>query len=233
MLRQKLGVRRRRQLPIAYRSLTGDDPLAQDLVGGGASTLRVGELTAARPRSHGSRARLFNGAEARYASSSGLRHPSLTMDEGSPAREPPIGRQRIVARPRLLRSSNDSVARIRIVVAPAGYGKTTLARQWLEDTPSGWCICHPGYADVAALAVGLQSAAGLVVAGSGGALLERLPVTRQADEEVDDLAGCWPRIWLVGRLDRGLSLMTTKRLLVRGRRSVSSKCSCSRPQSTC
>ena len=29
VLRQKLGVRRRRQLPIAYRTLTGDDPLAQ------------------------------------------------------------------------------------------------------------------------------------------------------------------------------------------------------------
>ena len=31
VLRQKLGVRHRRQLPIAYRSLTGDDPLAQGL----------------------------------------------------------------------------------------------------------------------------------------------------------------------------------------------------------
>jgi DNA-binding CsgD family transcriptional regulator len=31
VLRQKLGVRRRRQLPIAYRSLTGEDPLAQCL----------------------------------------------------------------------------------------------------------------------------------------------------------------------------------------------------------
>jgi len=31
VLRQKLGVSRRRQLPIAYRSLTGDDPLAQSL----------------------------------------------------------------------------------------------------------------------------------------------------------------------------------------------------------
>ena len=30
-LRQKLGVRRRRQLPIAYRILTGEDPLAQSL----------------------------------------------------------------------------------------------------------------------------------------------------------------------------------------------------------
>ena len=31
VLRQKLGVRRRRQLPIAYRTLTGDDPLSRSL----------------------------------------------------------------------------------------------------------------------------------------------------------------------------------------------------------
>jgi DNA-binding CsgD family transcriptional regulator len=31
VLRQKLGVRRRRQLPIAYRCVTGDDPLAHGL----------------------------------------------------------------------------------------------------------------------------------------------------------------------------------------------------------
>jgi ATP/maltotriose-dependent transcriptional regulator MalT len=31
VLRQKLGVPRRRQIPIAYRSLTGDDPLAGSL----------------------------------------------------------------------------------------------------------------------------------------------------------------------------------------------------------
>ena len=31
VLRQKLGVPRRRQIPIAYRSLTGDDPLAESL----------------------------------------------------------------------------------------------------------------------------------------------------------------------------------------------------------
>ena len=36
VLRQKLGVRRRRQLPIAYRSLTGEDPLAQSLDPGGS-----------------------------------------------------------------------------------------------------------------------------------------------------------------------------------------------------
>jgi ATP/maltotriose-dependent transcriptional regulator MalT len=31
VLRQKLGVARRRQIPSAYRSLTGDDPLAKSL----------------------------------------------------------------------------------------------------------------------------------------------------------------------------------------------------------
>jgi len=30
-LRQKLGVPRRRQIPAAYRAVTGDDPLAQGL----------------------------------------------------------------------------------------------------------------------------------------------------------------------------------------------------------
>jgi DNA-binding CsgD family transcriptional regulator len=31
VLRQKLGVLRRRQIPLAYRLLTGDDPLAKSL----------------------------------------------------------------------------------------------------------------------------------------------------------------------------------------------------------
>jgi ATP/maltotriose-dependent transcriptional regulator MalT len=31
VLRQKLGVARRRQIPVAYRLLTGDDPLSRSL----------------------------------------------------------------------------------------------------------------------------------------------------------------------------------------------------------
>jgi len=31
VLRQKLGVTRRRQIPVAYRSLTGTDPLSESL----------------------------------------------------------------------------------------------------------------------------------------------------------------------------------------------------------
>src|SRR5215203_2949989 len=36
VLRQKLGVSRRRQIPVAYRAMTGDDPLLRSL-GSGAS----------------------------------------------------------------------------------------------------------------------------------------------------------------------------------------------------
>jgi ATP/maltotriose-dependent transcriptional regulator MalT len=38
-LRQKLGVSRRRQIPAAYRLLTGDDPLSQ---GHGATSVKRG-----------------------------------------------------------------------------------------------------------------------------------------------------------------------------------------------
>jgi ATP/maltotriose-dependent transcriptional regulator MalT len=34
VLRQKLGVARRRQIPHAYRELTGEDPLSQSLASG-------------------------------------------------------------------------------------------------------------------------------------------------------------------------------------------------------
>jgi DNA-binding CsgD family transcriptional regulator len=33
VLRHKLGVARRRQIPVAYRTLTGDDPLHEGLAG--------------------------------------------------------------------------------------------------------------------------------------------------------------------------------------------------------
>ncbi len=42
-----------------------------------------------------------------------------------------LGQRRIIERPRLTRMLDDSPARIKMLVAPAGYGKTTLARQWL------------------------------------------------------------------------------------------------------
>ncbi len=45
----------------------------------------------------------------------------------------PMGRRRIIKRPRLTRLLDDANARLVLLVAPAGYGKTTLARQWLAE----------------------------------------------------------------------------------------------------
>jgi LuxR family maltose regulon positive regulatory protein len=126
------------------------------------------------------------------------------MGEGI-ATEPKTRRRRIIERPRLTRLLDASQGRIKMLVAPAGYGKTTLARQWLAEKQAVWYTATPASADVAALAAGLKDAVSQVVPGAGDALMERLPVTAQADKEPDllgrmfasDLQG-WPTpAWLV------------------------------------
>ena len=59
--------------------------------------------------------------------------------------------RRIIERPRLTRLLDESQGRIKMLVAPAGYGKTTLARQWLADKQAVWYTATPASADVAAL----------------------------------------------------------------------------------
>jgi len=67
--------------------------------------------------------------------------------------------RRIIERPRLTRLLTDSESRVMLLVAPAGYGKTTLARQWLHDQRHAWYQASPASSDVAALALGLAAAA--------------------------------------------------------------------------
>ena len=97
-------------------------------------------------------------------------------------------RRYIIKRPRLTRMLDESKARILMLVAPAGYGKTTLAREWLEDRHHGWYRGVPASADVAALAVGLAEAAGAVVPGAGRRMRERLRVTANPERDVQPLA---------------------------------------------
>ena len=92
-----------------------------------------------------------------------------------------------------------------MLVAPAGYGKTTLARQWLVDKQAVWYTATPASVDVAALAAGIRQSVVSVIPGAGDALVERLPVTSRASEEARLLAGMlsadlasWPAdAWLV------------------------------------
>lgn len=100
-----------------------------------------------------------------------------------------------------------SAARVRMLIAPAGYGKTTLARQWTgaDDPPAVWYVGSPASADVAALAAGVAKAGSELIPGCDKRIRERLRVTQRPEDEVDvlaeivaeDLAG-WPEgTWLV------------------------------------
>lgn len=65
----------------------------------------------------------------------------------------------IIKRPRLTKLLDESEARIVLLVAPAGYGKTMLAREWLDGREGVvWYSGRPAMADVAALASGLVAA---------------------------------------------------------------------------
>jgi LuxR family transcriptional regulator, maltose regulon positive regulatory protein len=115
------------------------------------------------------------------------------------------GRRRIIERPRLTRLLDESQAKIKLLVAPAGYGKSTLARQWTAERPRAWYRVPAAAADVASVSRGIALAAADVLPGCSDRLAERLRITKNAEAEfetlaemlVDDLEA-WPReAWLV------------------------------------
>ena len=110
------------------------------------------------------------------------------MGEGT-ATKPHVRRRRIIERPRLTTLLDESQGRIKMLVAPAGYGKTTLARQWLQGKTSTWYAGTPASIDVAALAAGLTAASAEVVQGAGDALIDRIGVTGKPEDEAEVLAG--------------------------------------------
>lgn len=85
---------------------------------------------------------------------------------------------------------DQSSARVHLLVAPAGYGKTTLAREWLSEPGRNdvWYTGGPASADVAALAAGISEAARRIVPNAGTRMRERLHATGEAEKDVDILA---------------------------------------------
>src|SRR3954468_7872374 len=94
----------------------------------------------------------------------------------------PAGRRHIIERPRLTRLLDQTSARVIMLVAPAGYGKTTLARQWLEEKNHGWYAASAASADVAALGTGIANAARAVSSSLGDQFREWL-LTRRGNED--------------------------------------------------
>lgn len=81
------------------------------------------------------------------------------MGEGRISRTHSRAHSHIIKRPRLTKLLDESEARIILLVAPAGYGKTTLAREWLEGKSGvAWYDRRAEMSDVAALAFGLGEA---------------------------------------------------------------------------
>ena len=101
----------------------------------------------------------------------------MKVEEGTTA--VPAARRHIIRRPRLTRMLDESDARIILLVAPAGYGKTTLAREWVEQTQclSAWYRAGPGSSDVATFALGLARVTQQIVPGAGSRMAERLRST--------------------------------------------------------
>ena len=57
--------------------------------------------------------------------------------------------RRIIERPRLIKMLDECDARVILLLAPAGYGKTTLARQWAKTLNSViWLSLTPAHRDV-------------------------------------------------------------------------------------
>jgi LuxR family transcriptional regulator, maltose regulon positive regulatory protein len=111
-----------------------------------------------------------------------------------------------VRRPRLTRLLEGTHAQAIVLLAPAGYGKTTLAIEWLSERPNvGWFRASSGSADVAAFSQGIAAAVRSFIPHAGDRLAERARATAPSDAAVRPLAELlaedfadWPRdTWLV------------------------------------
>ncbi len=116
-------------------------------------------------------------------------------------------RRRVIQWPRLLALLDESKSRVKTLVAPAGYGKTTLAEQWIqaEGRRWAWFTARRSSTDVAALALGLARASTDLVNDCDERLREHLRALSGSTVKVDVLAEIlgedladWPNDgWLV------------------------------------
>ena len=114
-------------------------------------------------------------------------------------------RRYIIKRPRLTRLLDNANARVLMLNAPAGFGKTTLAREWVLERPHLWYRGTTATADVAALAAQLADVVSELIPDAGSRMVHRMRATGTPEQDVDILAELfaedladWPDdTWLV------------------------------------
>jgi DNA-binding CsgD family transcriptional regulator len=121
-------------------------------------------------------------------------------------RKPRLRKRRIIERPRLIRALDRSPARVKLVIAGSGYGKTTLLEQWAprDGRQVGWFRAASS-PDVAVVARALATTCSQFFPGVDRRLLERLAATEDPEREAVLLAEMlsedvceWPRAaWIV------------------------------------
>lgn len=129
--------------------------------------------------------------------------PAWAMGETEQALE--TARRYIIKRPRLTRLLDRANARALMLIAPAGFGKTTLAREWVAERPHAWYRGTTAAADVAALAARLSATVSEILPGAGERMIQRMRATGTPEQDVRPLAELfsedlaqWPDdTWLV------------------------------------
>jgi ATP/maltotriose-dependent transcriptional regulator MalT len=133
----------------------------------------------------------------------------LQMDTGeqTEGRERVAAPSHIIKRPRLIRLMEQSGARVILLQAPAGYGKTTLAREWSHTggRRASWLRCTPAASDVAVLATDLIASLSRVLPNVGTEIVQRIRSSSDPHRLIDRLRELllervegWPAsAWLV------------------------------------
>src|SRR6266498_382935 len=126
------------------------------------------------------------GSEPVYGSERAKQPPRWEMDDTDN-----YGHSRrltIIERPRLTSLLDATSSRIIMLVAPAGYGKTTLTRQWMSARAHAWYRGTIAASDVAALALGIADVIQPLAPGAGERMRQRLRATGTPEQDVVDLA---------------------------------------------
>jgi DNA-binding CsgD family transcriptional regulator len=114
--------------------------------------------------------------------------------------------RRHVRRPRLTALLDESAAQAILIVAPAGYGKTSLVTEWVESRESvAWYRATESSEDLAAFSVGVAEAIEVIVPDAATSLHQRVRMAEQPEKLARLLAELlaeklvdWPEdAWLV------------------------------------